>query len=430
MRMRALTALAAVCVSCKSERPAPITPTAATASVAPPAAASASAPSAPEEPPAPSGHVDANLPLPEYQWWVGDDGARALLLVGSWKAQEEYFAVVDIAKGCIAETHADFDEVYGTFGGAQLNDGGGQGKKDAEQTTLARIQTPEVTANLEKFRALYNRFGVRAHARVAWSADGQRMLLNAGDWMYRSRDGGHTWKRLESAAAYKPRVSSDGKWGIYHRWTAPVIGGAYRVAVVAMDKDTAPVLYGTPVVRDVVFSKDEQSVIFSRGDEPPNRVCVDRLELATGKISNIACWKSNVISSDIMHVSRSRGFGVVEVLAPNNGPTKMEPLLKIVAFDPPREVASIKGHAIVPPIDDNGRIAFPIGVYPNYVVHVASSSGEKEVAKQADALGWDKRGRLVVRDLANSPMSPFDQDKKTLGGRACGLYRAVTVDGP
>jgi hypothetical protein len=222
----------------------------------------------------------------------------------------------------------------------------------------------------------------------AWSADGKRVLFAADDQMYRSDDG-IRFSAIDVNASYVPKVSRDGRVGLYRRCSHPC-GGGYRLAQIALDHPSSPRFVVGPEMHDFAFDPGETSVVYARENKTAKTFCIERLDLIHGNIISLACEPTySSFSESILSISDDASFGALQTYdaPPTSGHLIVYDLRTGV------RVRSIDASANVPPIDDEGRIALAVSGTLNARV---SKGTEMQDAGPGEPLIWDHQKRLVL----------------------------------
>ena len=100
------------------------------------------------------------------------------------------------------------------------------------------LSTSELQAELQALVGVLQRTGTLRTERASSSVDGKHMLFNAGDWMYRSFDGGRDLTRIDGRASYEPYVSRDGAMAAYEAMDPKT--QKYGLQLLAMKPNEAP----------------------------------------------------------------------------------------------------------------------------------------------------------------------------------------------
>lgn len=238
---------------------------------------------------------------------------------------------------------------------------------------------------------LFADFGVNSDEHTAWSQDGTRAMLSADDGMYRSDDGIH-FSAIDGNAAYWPKITNDGRFGIYKRCTHPC--GNYRLAQISLGQKSAPHFIAAADMHDYQFDPDQQSVVYAREDKSKNQICIERVTLDKGTVSKIACEPTaEVISENVLTMSEDTSVGALETF---QGEAK-DPQLVIFDLHSGARLRAIPTMSNVPPVDSQGRIALD-DVTPGNA-RVSDATGFHSIGP-GEPLAWDHQKRIVLLQRA------------------------------
>jgi hypothetical protein len=371
--------------------------------------------------------VDLDLPRPDHAWWIGATEREVLLRVGSFRDGVSYFAVVELETGCVVGTHSDFDAVWDGPDVAVVSENGvaTPASQRRHQPASERMGSDAFRKQLAEIVELVSDFSARGlRGWMSWSADRRKVLFAGGDWMYRSRDGGRTFTRIDRLPAYDPEVSADGRFGVYRRCHKQR-GCVYRPTIVPLDSDGPPAWIGRGEAHDVHFDPSGDHVYFAREDEATRQLCVDRSDTKTRRSQTLGCVESDVNSSSLFFVSPGLRFGVLDVL--DDKALQHGKILWSLADG--RQLRTVPdADGIIPPVDDRGAFAWSQGISPDYTAHVSTRSADITVGP-GDPLGWDPRGRLIVAtEEVRAPI--LGRLPGTLRSQKCGYVAAIDVDLP
>ncbi len=323
-------------------------------------------------------------------------------------AQVQYL-VIDLARGCVVETETfpmvdaaasriiSPSEMTASLGSMAefFGDAGKPNERAAiEDVTVgpARVlpiaNSPIFHDQFARKQELFAAFGATSDEHTAWSRDGTRAMLAADDGMYRSDDGIH-FSSIDLNAAYRPMVTSDGRFGIYRRCTHPC--GDYRLAQITLGQKSTPRFVAAAEVHDYAFDPDGQSVVYAREDKSKNRICIERVTLSQGTVTKIACEPTaEVISENILTMSENTAFGALETY---QGPSK-DPQLVIFDLKNAVRVRSIPAMSNVPPVANDGAVALDDAPSID-ATRIWDDAGPHGIGA-GEALAWDTEHRVVL----------------------------------
>jgi hypothetical protein len=243
-------------------------------------------------------------------------------------------------------------------------------------------------------QTLFAEFDARADGVSAWSEDGKRVLFASDDQMYRSDDG-VTFSVIDVNASYVPKVTRDGRLGIYRRCTHPC-GGGYRLAEIALGHASSPRFVVGPNMHDFAFDPDEKSAVYvreayAREAKDANKLCIERLDLDHGGIVSLACEpSSDIFSESVLSIADDASFGALQTYdgKPGNG--------HLIIYDlrTGARSRSIEESANVPPVDSDGNVGLD-AIAGSTEARVSNASGIANVGS-GEPLAWDHQKRLVL----------------------------------
>ncbi len=301
------------------------------------------------------------------------------------------YMVVTLAEGCVTRTEV-FPMVDEAFWRSATFDNANDVPQGPSRV-LPIANNPIFHEQFVRKQALFAEFDANGDRQSAWSADGKRALLAADDQMYRSDDG-ITFSVIDVNASYAPKMTRDGRVGIYRRCSHPC-GGGYRLAQIALGHSSSPRFVVGPDMHDFAFDFGETSVVYARETKAGNELCIERLDLLTGRVIRLACEPTSmVISENVLSMSGDASFGALETYG---SPPEKAAHLVVYDLRAGARQRMIDALGNDPPVDDQGRVALEdIGTGGARV----SDADAIQVVGRGEPLAWDHAHRLVVLNRA------------------------------
>jgi hypothetical protein len=161
---------------------------------------------------------------------------------------------------------------------------------------MARMQSPELMADLVKYGAALATLETVQDERFAVSPKGDRIVFNGGDWLYLA-DGttGKVLSRYAAEASYGPHIAPNGKLFAYSRMVGSLDGvvGNYVLWLAPLEAN-APSrrVMGTRDVgsSSIRWSPDSTKVYVQMGHEHARGACLARVDVTPpSAVKKVAC---------------------------------------------------------------------------------------------------------------------------------------------
>lgn len=367
----------------------------------------------------------------------GASSSEAWVTLEGKKTRTTDEAVLDLKTGCVVETMTPFSSL------AQLASVRSQAftrgaVADVSKRAEALIAEPGVKADLARYVATGRRFGLRRLGfgtigadDVAFSADGKTIAVEAGEAVFRSRDGGQTFDRLDANMSRYPQVTADGKWVVYERCSdsgrrnQSCPEASREVRVVAADNSIAPrtVSVGSGLLRGLDPTGQKLVVVrYDMGSE----VTVMHLDPASATMARYFGVPSTVVKKNRFHdidpSPRSGTFGVFD--DNDNAPMSVITVISMNDGKVAQKV-TVRNEMGVYSDDDSGRVMWQ--TFPDDHAWARRPGGPVQDLGMGDPIGWAPGGRAVVFAATYSKGARADDPPATLGAVACKLVRVTTL---
>ena len=382
---------------------------------------------------------DASLPRPFMMTLRGATASEAWVVMEAHDAKGLDEGIVDLASGCIVETPPRFTSAakLGSVGGSASPFARGR-SADVTAQAAALMADPATKDDLARFVATGLRFG-RARLGfgtfsdddVAFSRDGRTILVEAGEAVFRSHDGGKTYDRLDANMSRFPAVTADGKWVLYERCSDAARRnqscpeGAREVRVVSSD-DSAPartVPLGTGLLRGMNASGEKLVVVrYDLGNE----VTVMHLDPAAGTIARAFGVPSTVVKKNRFHdidPSHAGAFGVFD----DNDTPPMNAITVVSMTDGHVvQKVTVRNEMQTETDDESGRLMWQT-FYDDHSWARRPKGGVRDLG-MGDPLGWAPGGRALVFAATYGGGRRIPEPPATLGQVACKVVRVTRVE--
>ena len=387
----------------------------------------------------PARPFDASLPRPFMMNLRGTTASEAWVTMQGRDTKGLDEGIVDLATGCIVETLPRFTSAasLGTVGNDASPFARGR-SADVTQQAEALMAEPSTKADLARFIATGRHFGrtrlgfgTFADDDVAFSSDGRTILVEAGEAVFRSHDGGKTYDRLDANMSRYPAVTADGNWVLFERCSdasrrnQSCPPGSREIRVVSADDSVPPrsVPMGSGLVRGM--------------DAAGQKLVVVRYDLGS---------EVSVMHVDPAFATMTRAFGVPSTPVQKNRFHDIDPSPAgaFGLFDdndtPPRNVLTVvsltDGHLVqkltvrnemgTATDDESGRVMWQT-FYDDHS-WARSPKGAVRDLGMGDPLGWAPGGRALVFAVAYSGGRRAPERPATLGQVACKVVRVTKLE--
>jgi hypothetical protein len=346
-------------------------------------------------------------------------------------------AVVDLGSGCIVETLPPFTRLPELVASGASPFARGSGADKTKQAE-AKMAEPAIRAELARFVATGQRFGRRRLGfgtfqddDVAFSADGRTIAVETAEAVFRSRDGGSTFDRLDPNMSRFPAVTSDGKWILYERcadpgrWNQSCPAPSREVRVVASDDSVAPrrMKIGGGLVRGL--DPTGQKLVVVR-DDVAGEVTVMHVDPTAGTMARAFGIPAGPLGKnrffDVDPSPATGTFGLFDDTEKH--PTSAFTVVSMTdghvvqRFSVQREMGTATD-------DEAGRLVWQ--TYYDDHAWARRPNGATRDLGMGDPLGWAPGGRVLVFAATYSGGRRLDDPPATLGAVACKLVRVTTV---
>ena len=367
----------------------------------------------------------------------GSSSSEAWVTLQGQKSHTTDEAVLDLKSGCIVETMTPFTHL------SQLASVGSQpfargAAADVTKRAEALIADPAVKADLVRYVAAGRRFGQRrlgfgtiASDDIAFSSDGKTIAVEAAEAVFRSRDGGQTFDRLDANMSRYPQVTADGKWIVYERCSdsgrrnQSCPEASREVRIVSADNSTAPrtVAIGSGLLRGLDPSGQKLVVVrYDMGSE----VTVMHLDPSAATMARTFGVPSTVVKKNRFHdIDPSPKTGSYGVFDDNdNAPMSV---LTVISMNDGKvaQKLTVRNEMGVHADDDSGRVMWQ--TFPDDHAWARRPGGPVRDLGMGDPLGWAPGGRALVFAATYSKGARADDPPATLGAVACKIVRVTTL---
>ncbi|HEU4407183.1 MAG TPA: hypothetical protein VFS43_18075 [Polyangiaceae bacterium] len=415
-------------------------------------------PAAPPAPPAPR----AAAPRVEVPAWlhdraarphtatslVGGDASSIDVLFGQFEHPDEAIVRFDRASGCAAAVAGPWPTLTLVVRG---RDGFAPARLPPDAIAAA-ANSDAFRRELEGIQRIYARRGKTGEAKLAFSLDGQRVLVEATDEkLLASSDGGAHFAYLEGKLVGMPIVDPAGRFALVRLCSAgpciqPLKVSSHRAALVSFDDLPRVRPLSGPSMHDAVIDPGGAWVLTTRSDvhgrKTATKLCFDVFPAPPGGAPSSSSCVATGWAGEWHMLSASKGarFGVVALVGrprhpaedPSHGPVRLS--VRSLPDGAEREAFDVDGdwenyQWIDVAVSDRGAVAYadprtegeafgPIlrpGPPPRPVV-VRGGGLAPRTLGPGRPLGWLNERELVVLDptKANDP-------------QGCGLLRVVDV---
>jgi hypothetical protein len=350
--------------------------------------------------------------LVEIRGWVERSGAYhspGSVQIGEVvvRGNTSYTAILDAKRDCIEETLAT-----PTLSAASAT--------GTPKEALAVLASPDAHAEVDRLRALAQRFGIHGLGPAVFGPDYSRVVLEANNDLY-SATGAGAFAQVPVGTSTRLEASPTGAVTAYAHCGSPC-GGVYVPALLDMTTQKSTD-FRVGDTHNFHWAKDGKSLYFSQddrksGSSKASKVCLGRIDVDAPQPKTIKCLPSTVFSQTISAASPSATFIGLQTESPR----------AFVVFEMPagKEAYRINASPIYQDIDDRGRVVFDeIGEDHRYRVRLASSSGE-ELFPAAKSVGFLRDGSVLVlpndRPVDPKMMEPLHR----LVHRRCGFFATRT----
>jgi hypothetical protein len=384
-----------------------------------------------------SASIDPSIQRPFSMTMRGSNATEAWVAMEADGAKTIDEGIVDLKTGCITETMPPFSGVARLA--TAYPDAFAKGNSaDATKKADALMTDPAVKTDLVRFVTAGRRFGQRRLSpgtigsdRIAFSADGKTIAVEVAEAVFRSRDGGQTYDRLDSNMNRYPQVTADGKWLMFERCSDAskrnqVCPDTSREVRVVSADDSTPartVAIGTGLLRGLDPTGQKLLVVrYDMGSE----VTGMHIDPATAAMTRTFGIPSTVVKKNRFHdidPSPKGNFGVFDDndVIPNNVLTVVSMTDGKVAqkFTVQREMGTHLD-------EETGRIQWQT-FYDDHS-WARRPGGAIQDLGMGDPLGWAPGGRALVFAAKYEKGARAKDAPATLASLACKLVRVTTIN--
>ncbi len=328
-------------------------------------------------------------------------------------------AVLDLKTGCIVETMKPFTQI----------------------TKLAKpesIVTDAATkSEIVRFVTAGRRFGQRklgfgtfAADSIGFSPDGKTIAVASDGSVFRSKDSGQTFDRLDTMSNY-PNVSADGKWIMYERCSDASKKGrvcpdaSREVRVVSADGSvsTRTLALGSGLVRGMDPTGQKLLVVrYDMGSE----VTVMHVDPSAGTMTRAFGIASTTVKKNRFHdiepSTKSGAFGVFD--DNDNVPSNVMSVFSMTDGKAVQKL-TVKNEMGTNVDDESGRIMWQ--TFPDDHAWARGPKGSIQDLGVGEPLGWAPGGKAVVFASTYAGGKRIEEPAATLGTVACKLVKMTTV---
>jgi hypothetical protein len=368
---------------------------------------------------------DAKLPRPFAMSMRGVTSSEAWVAMTTRTGPDIEEGVVDLQTGCVVETIPRFFAVARLRNAHNANEAEALMADPAVRMDVARF----VTAG-RRFGRTHLGFGTIADDDVAFSNDGQTIVVEAGEAAFRSHDGGKTFDRLDANMSRFPAVTADGKWVFYERCADASRFGrscpdaSREVRIVASDNSSPPkrVAIGSGLLRGM--DPSGQKLVVVRYDLP-NEVTAMHVDPRAGTMTRAFGIASAPLRSNRFHdiePSPKGSFGLFD----DNDKAPMS-VFTVASMTAGRIVQqfSVRNEMGAETDDESGRLMWQ--TYPDDHAWARRPGGSIVDLGMGDPIGWATGGRAIVFAATYGRGARVEEPAAPLGAVACKLVRVTSV---
>jgi hypothetical protein len=381
---------------------------------------------------------DASLPRPFMMTLQGATASEAWVTMEARDPTGLDQGIVDLATGCIVETPPRFTSAakLGSVLGSVSAFAVGR-SADVTPQAEALMSDPATKADLARFVAMglrYGRmrlgFGPYADDDVAFSSDGRTILVESGEAVFRSRDGGRTYDRLDANMSRYPAVTADGRWVLYERCSDAARrnqscpSGSREVRVVSTDDSAPP--RTLPIGRGLLRGMDPtgQKLVVVR-DDMGSEVTVMHVDPATATMSRAFGVPSTPVKKNRFHDIDPSGAGTFGLFDDND--TVPMSALTVVSMTDGHVIQklTVRNEMRTVTDDESGRLLWQT-FYDDHSWARRPKGAVRDLG-MGDPLGWAPGGRALVFATTYAGGRRIPEPPATLGQVACKVVRVTTV---